>query len=153
METPWLTDEEQLAWRAFLALSTLVPAAIERDLQRDSGLSAADYRVMSTVSEKPGQQWPLRELAASMLWSRSRLSHHLDRMGARGLVARSSDPEDKRGCMVTLTDHGVRVLAAAAPPHVRSVRKRVIDQMTPAELEVFGAVARRLAEAAASDQE
>src|SRR5664280_2736342 len=98
----WLSADEQAAWRAGIAMVTVVPATIDRDLLRDSGLSGPDYRVLSTLSESPGGRSPLRELAASMLWSRSRVSHHLARMTARGLVARSGDPEDGRGCMVTL---------------------------------------------------
>lgn len=129
-------------------MSTVVPPAIERDLQRDSGLSGPDYRVLSTLSEKPENRWPLKDLADAMLWSRSRLSHHVDRMAQRGLVCREVDPDDGRGCLLVLTEHGRQVLTAAAPLHVESVRTLVIGLLDDDELEVVGRVARRLADRA-----
>ncbi len=142
----WLTQPEQDAWRAWIAMSTVVPAAIERDLQRDSGLSGPDYRVLSTLSEKPEQRWPLKELADAVLWSRSRLSHHVDRMAQRGLVCRQLDPHDGRGCILALTERGREVLSAAAPLHVDSVRRLVVGLLDDDELEIVGRVARRLAD-------
>jgi len=37
-EAPWLDDDEQRAWRAFIAAQRVVNALIERQLQRDSGM-------------------------------------------------------------------------------------------------------------------
>ncbi|MGL5826964.1 MAG: MarR family winged helix-turn-helix transcriptional regulator [Nocardioides sp.] len=142
----WLTDREERAWRAYRRLQTLLPAQLARDLSQDSGLSEPDYEVLSTLSEKPGQRWPLRALAAKMLWSRSRLSHHLDRMQQRTLVARENDPEDRRGCMVVLTDEGWQALREAAPAHVASVRDHFIDLLTTEEIGVLTGIAERVTE-------
>ncbi|WP_018155887.1 MarR family winged helix-turn-helix transcriptional regulator [Demetria terragena] len=146
MEPRWLTEEEDRAWRAFRRLLTAVPARTARDLAADSGLSAADYEVLSTLSEKTGHRWSLKDLAAKMEWSRSRLSHHTARMQQRGLVEREPDPADARGCILHLTTGGLRVLKAAVPAHVASVRARVLDHLTPDELATLERISTRVAD-------
>jgi DNA-binding MarR family transcriptional regulator len=146
MATRWLDEDEDGAWRAFRRLLIALPAGLARDLAADSGLSPADYEVLSTLSEKPDRRWGLKELAAKMHWSRSRLSHHTARMQARGLVGREPDPTDARGCILHLTDAGFTVLARAAPAHVDSVRARFLDHLSPAELAVLRDVSNRIAD-------
>lgn len=142
--TRWLTEREERAWRAYRQMQAVLPARLTRDLGRDSGLSEPDYDVLSTLSEKPGQRWQLRDLAAKMLWSRSRLSHHLDRMEERGLVAREEDPGDRRGCMIVLTRQGRRKLERAAPLHVASVREHFLDLLTGDDVATLTQIAERV---------
>lgn len=146
METRWLTEDEERAWRAFRRMLTSLPARTARDLADDSGLSAADYEVLSTLSEKTGHRWPLKDLATKMEWSRSRLSHHTARMQERGLVEREPDLADARGCILHLTARGQSVLETAAPGHVASVRARFLDHLTPDELATLERVATRIAD-------
>lgn len=143
-DTQWLTPQEDRAWRAYRKLQTVLPAQLARDLGRDSGLTDPDYEVLSTLSEQPGDRWQLRDLAAKMLWSRSRLSHHIARMERRGLVAREGDPDDRRGCMIVLTPVGMRTLEKAAPQHVTSVRAHFIDLLTAGELTALTQIAERV---------
>ena len=151
--TRWLTGQEERAWRAFNRMRTVLPAELARDLGRDSGLSEPDYEVVSTLSEKPGHRWQLRELATKMLWSRSRLSHHLARMEQRGLVTRADDPADHRGCMIELTQQGLRTLEKAAPHHVASVRVHFIDLLSKAELATLAEIAERVVDHLASNSD
>jgi DNA-binding MarR family transcriptional regulator len=140
----WLTVEEERAWRAYRRMQEALAAQLGRDLAHDSNLSDADYEVLSTLSEQVGHRWQLRDLAAKMHWSRSRLSHHVNRMEQRGLVARDDDPEDRRGCMISLTDQGLRVLKRAAAFHVASVRLHFIDLLTPDDLAALTAISQRV---------
>lgn len=143
-EPQWLTDREDRAWRAYRRMQSLLPAQLTRDLGRDSGLSDPDYEVLSNLSEKPSHRWQLRELADKMLWSRSRLSHHIARMEQRGLVAREGDADDRRGCILVLTTQGLATLENAAPFHVVSVRKHFIDQLSAAELATLTEISERV---------
>ena len=145
MTTQWLNEDEEQAWRAFRRLLTALPARLGRDLARDSGLSPADYEVLSTLSEKSDRRWALKDLAAKMEWSRSRLSHHTSRMEGRGLLERQPDPDDARGCILHLTDHGMALLEDAAPHHLVSVRTRFLDHLSPAELATLGRISTRIA--------
>lgn len=116
----------------------LLNRQVARDLARESGLSEADYDVLSNLSEAPGASMRLTELAEHMRWSKSRLSHHLTRMQQRGLVTRQEHPSDGRGAVIVLTDEGLRTIQEAAPGHVASVRRHFIDLLTPEELKAFG---------------
>ncbi len=149
----WLTEPEDRAWRAYRGMQSLLPAQLARDLARDSGLSEPDYDVLSTLSEKAGHRWQLHELAAKMLWSRSRLSHHIARMEQRGLVAREGDPDDRRGCIIVLTRPGLRTLEAAAPPHVAAVRRHFIDLLAEDEVATLTQISERVLHRLSSSQQ
>ncbi|WBB67720.1 MarR family transcriptional regulator [Micromonospora sp. WMMD812] len=146
MDVAWLSEDEEHVWRAFRRLLIALPARLGRDLARTSGLSPADYEVLSTLSEKPNRRWALKDLAAKMEWSRSRLSHHAARMQARGLIDKESDPQDARGCILHLTDDGFKVLEEAAPHHVVSVRSRFLDHVSADELAVLRKLSTRIAD-------
>jgi DNA-binding MarR family transcriptional regulator len=126
----WLDDDESRAWRGYRRMRALLDAQVARDLASDSGLSDPDYEVLSNLSETEGHRWRLNELATRMLWSRSRLSHHIARMEQRGLVRREECASDARGAFVVLTEGGLRAIEAAAPAHVESVRRNFIDLLT-----------------------
>ncbi len=144
-EPRWLTDREQRAWQAYRRMSLLLDAEVSRDLARRSGLSDPDYDVLSTLSAAPEHRRRVSELAERMLWSRSRLSHHLTRMQQRGLVEREGCERDGRGAVVALTEEGLRTLEAAAPPHVASVRENFIDLLSPAQIEAFAEIGETVA--------
>ncbi len=146
MTTRWLSADEEQAWRAFRRLLTTLPARLARDLNEDTGLSMTDYEVLSTLSEQPDRVWALKDLAAKMEWSRSRLSHHTTRMQDRGLIDREPDPTDARGCLLRLTDTGYTVLEQAAPSHLDSVRERFLEHLDPAELALLGRISTRIAD-------
>ncbi|MEV8021356.1 MarR family winged helix-turn-helix transcriptional regulator [Streptomyces sp. NPDC086554] len=139
----WLDPDEERAWRAFRGMVTAVQTATARDLTT-VGLSEPDYEVLSTLSERPDRTSTLREQAAKMGWSRSRLSRHATRMEARGLVRRAPDPADGRGCLLILTEHGLDALEGAAPAHVASVRSHFVDRLTSEDLAALEHIAAKL---------
>lgn len=147
----WLDAEQELAWRRYRRMRTLLDLRISRDLNRDSGLSDADYDVLSTLSERPGTLWRARDLAGHLMWSTSRLAHHVGRMEQRGLVARKPSDEDGRGATVTLTERGWSVLRAAAPPHVASVRRNLVDLLTDEEVATLATIADKVITHLAAD--
>lgn len=125
-------------------MRSLLDLHLARDLLNDSGLSEADYDVLSTLSERPGGQWRPSELAARLLWSTSRLAHQVGRMERRGLITRGSCPDDKRGAVVALTDDGWKALRDAAPDHVRAVRHHFVDLLTPAEINALAVISSKV---------
>ena len=133
-DVDWLTEAESRAWRGWLRMRALLSAQIARDLAADAGLSDPDYEVLSNLSETPGHRWRFNDLAARMLWSQSRLSHHISRMEQRGLVTREGCTTDGRGAHVVLTDGGMRAIEEAAPGHVASVRAHLIDLLTSQQI-------------------
>jgi DNA-binding MarR family transcriptional regulator len=125
-------------------MRTLLDLQIARDLHRDSGLSEADYDVLSTLSENADGRWRARDLAAQLLWSTSRLAHHVGRMEQRGLVARQPCADDARGALISLTEQGLALLRKAAPPHVASVRQHMISLLTAEEVAALDAIAGKV---------
>lgn len=140
----WLTAPQERAWRRYRRMRALLDLQIARDLHQDSGLSEADYDVLSTLSEKPQDRWRARDLATQLLWSTSRLAHHIGRMEQRGLVARQPCADDARGALISLTRQGRAILEAAAPPHVASVRRHMIDLLTPDEVTALDTIAAKV---------
>ncbi|MUL67405.1 MarR family transcriptional regulator [Mycobacterium sp. CBMA 234] len=124
----WLTDDQQDLWRAYLAMSGRLQAALNRQLQHDHGLSLADYDVLVALSERPDCR--MGELGAYLNWEQSRVSHQLARMRARGLIERSGAVDDRRAAVVTLSESGRDALEAAAPAHAELVRSVVFDGMS-----------------------
>ncbi len=143
-EVPWLTDREMQVWRRWLRVQTELPAALGRDLARGSDLSLQDFETLVVLSEAPDERLRISALADQMHWERSRLSHHLRRMSARGLVTKEDCKEDGRGSFVALTAQGRAALDAAAPGHVRAVRGIFLEGMTDEELDVLGGVLERV---------
>jgi len=148
----WLAADQQRAWRQWLALTTRLPARLNRQLQTDSDLSLADFDVLVQLTDVPAGRLRVGELGAALDWEKSRLSHHLTRMERRGLVARVDVAGDGRGSEVVLTAAGRAAIEAAAPAHVDTVRALVFDVLTEEQvralLEVTGAVLARLDEPA-----
>ena len=136
-EPRWLNEPEMRAWRGYRRMRQLLDLEINRDLARESGLSEPDYDVLSNLSEADGRRGRLVELADRMLWSKSRLSHHITRMEQRGLVTREECPSDGRGAVIVLTDGGLRAIQAAAPGHVESVRRHLIDLLTEEQIDTL----------------
>jgi DNA-binding MarR family transcriptional regulator len=64
-----------------------------------------------------------------------RLSHVVRRLEGRGLVERFPCPEDGRATNARLTDGGWAAVVAAAPGHVETVRRHVLDPLTHEQLE------------------
>jgi DNA-binding MarR family transcriptional regulator len=128
----WLTVEQQRSWRAWLAVSALLPDRLEHELKSAHDLSLAEYEILVRLSEEPERRLRMSELASRTLASKSRLSHQVSRMEASGLVSRAGCLEDGRGSYAQLTDHGWRVLVTAAPCHVAGVRRWLVDAL-PAE--------------------
>ncbi len=144
--TRWLTAEEQASWRAWIAASTLLPERLSRDLVDEAGMSLADYELLMYLSEAPGRRLRMSDLAAATLSSRSRLSHQVDRLADSGLVMREPCSDDRRGAFAVLTDAGWDTVVETAPLHVESVRRRLVDVLTPAEFAELGRLCSVIAE-------
>lgn len=132
--TRWLTDDEQRCWRSFLSACQTLFGQVDAQLLRDSGLPHGYYEILAHLSEAPGRELRMNQLAEAATFSKSRLSHAVTRLEERGWVARRDCPTDRRGQIAYLTDEGFAVLAAAAPGHVTAVRHALIDALSPAQV-------------------
>ena len=152
-QTPWLTEAEQQLWRSWLSLGATLPAVLHRELQADAGLSLPDFDVLVQLTEADAGRLRVSDLAAALGWERSRLSHHVARMQRRDLVAREECADDGRGAFVVVTRQGRAAIAAAAPHHVRTVRRVFLDPLEEADVvelsRLVGLLLERVGEGAA----
>ena len=128
----WLNPREMKAWRSYIIASRRLLEALDSDLVGHD-LSMADYEVLAQLSDAPNRRMRMSELAELAMLSKSRLSHRMKVMEKAGWVRRELCSEDKRGSWAIMTDKGFKAIAAAAPCHVASVRKRFIDQLSTKE--------------------
>lgn len=137
MTGAWLSDDEQRAWRTYLRMSSLLPAALNRQLQQDCGLTLPEYEVLVQLSETPGHRLRPFQICEALNWEQSRLSHQLTRMERRGLISRRECAVDGRGAFIELTAAGTDAVGAAAPLHVATVRRLIFDQLSDGQRAAF----------------
>jgi DNA-binding MarR family transcriptional regulator len=156
MKTPepeprWLAENDGDAWGAFARMLMWLPAALDDQLQRDSGLSHYEYGILAALSAAAAGTLRMSELAIYANGSLSRLSRGVTRLERRGLVTREPDPADGRYTLATLTDDGRSVLVEAAPGHVEAVNRLVFDVLTKAQARQLGIIAGRILQAIDSE--
>ncbi len=139
--TRWLDDDEQRAWRAFLGMSTFLPAALDQQLQREAEMGHSSYIVLAMLSEAPDRALRMSDLATRANSSPSRLSHTIARLEDRGWVRREKSPDDGRGNFAVLTDAGAQVVVDVAPGHVAAVRRLLFDALTPEQVRQLETIA------------
>jgi DNA-binding MarR family transcriptional regulator len=128
---PVLSAEQQETWFAWMRVMLRLSYEMNHQLQRDSGLSLNDYHVLNALADSAEHRLQLTALAARISWERSRLSHHIKRMSARGLVRLTPSPSDRRATDAALTDAGHSALLAATPAHADFIRAIVFHELDP----------------------
>jgi len=131
--TRWLTAAELQAWRGFVLNARSVLLDIEADLER-FGIDGGDYQLLAIVTESPARRVKLCDLAATLRLSRGGLTRRMQGVVNKGLVKRVRNRADGRSAYAEITPKGWKLLKRAAPSHVASVRKRVIDRLSKEEL-------------------
>ncbi|TMG10997.1 MAG: MarR family transcriptional regulator, partial [Chloroflexi bacterium] len=58
----WLNNHEWSAWLHLMATFTLLPAAIDSQLEREAGMSHFEFGVMAALSRQPGRRLQLKDL-------------------------------------------------------------------------------------------
>jgi DNA-binding MarR family transcriptional regulator len=132
-EGGWLDADQERTWIAYIRIQLRLSYEMNSQLLADSGISLPDYDVLTALSVADGGRMQITVLAAQIGWERSRVSHHVRRMTARGLVACGPSAVDRRVTEVTLTGEGWQTLVNAAPGHVDLVRRLFFGGL-PADL-------------------
>lgn len=139
-----VSEAEWDAWRAFTSMRRQLDVAIERQLQRDGDISAAEYGVLITLFEADDRQLRARDLGQKLSWEKSRVSHQVARMEKRGLVEKRECETDARGTWIGLTPNGRRAVLGVARGHAATLRSHFFDIVTTAELDALAASSERV---------
>lgn len=109
-------------------------------------LSQDEFDVLATLrrNEPPHELCP-RDLIRSMMVSSGTTTHRLDKLEARGLIARRPDPEDRRSVLARLTLEGKRLIDEALEAHVVN-EERLLAGLSRAERSRLAKLLRTLSE-------
>ncbi|MGO1167318.1 MAG: MarR family winged helix-turn-helix transcriptional regulator [Janibacter sp.] len=144
MDPRWLDEDEMTTWLRLVALAEVLPSRLDAQVRRDAGLTHFEYQVLAMLSDAPDRTLRMSWLARRTHATLPRLSHVVKRLEDRGLVARSRSLTDARATDAVLTAQGWDQLVDAAPGHVTFVRERILDQLTPQQVEALGEVSDAL---------
>jgi DNA-binding MarR family transcriptional regulator len=132
-EAMGLDPADWAMWREVTAMRAGVERALEQRLQRDAGISAADFDVLHGLSVAEDNRLRAGALAESLGWEKSRISHQVRRMADRGLVERTDCPTDLRGTWVVLTAAGADAFATASCGYVETLDRVLFSKIDAAE--------------------
>jgi DNA-binding MarR family transcriptional regulator len=138
-----MTSQELATWRSLIDTTAELRRILGAELQ-ESNLSPADYQVLLALSEAEGKRLRSSDLASTIDWERSRLSHHLGRMERRRLIRRDDCATDSRGAEVSLTAEGAHAFRRATAPHMRSIKKHFADALEPEQFEELAGILQSL---------
>lgn len=115
-----------------------------REAFRRTDIEPWEWDVLSAL-RRAGEPYRLspKQLLQQTLVSSGTMTNRIDRLRERGLVERASDPSDRRGVLVTLTDEG-RTRVDAAITRLIDSEADLLDPLTGADRRRLAALLRRL---------
>src|SRR4030095_15102153 len=100
-EPRWLNETERQAWMSLLTVVLVGMPQLDRTF-RPHGLVHVEYGLLAALSDQPSGV-RLRDLAALMNVSQSRLSHRMRKLVERGYVEIHGDDADGRVSIACIT--------------------------------------------------
>ena len=104
-------------------------------------LTPLQYAALMAVRQQPGIDQ--RTLARLIALDTSTTAGVVDRLEARGLLARQLSPQDRRVRLLQITEAGVQLLDEAEPA-VAHVQAMILAPLTPAQQRTFMRLLQRL---------
>ncbi|RRJ62821.1 MarR family transcriptional regulator [Paenibacillus oralis] len=141
MDKNELNEEEMRIWHMWKGTFQSIFGRVVKEMSEHTGLSEADYGVLDRLALLGNGSLRQQELADSMDWDKSRLSHHLTRMEKRGLVMRKPIDTD-RGVQVSITSAGQSALDDARPIVAKAIRKHFLDRLTDQDITLITKLAQ-----------
>jgi DNA-binding MarR family transcriptional regulator len=147
-----MDERESRAWLGLVAVTQLLPAALDSQLQREAHLTHFEFMVLTALRFAPQSTLRMTALADATNASLTRLSHVCTRLEKRGIVERAPSADDRRATDIRLTGEGRRALITAMPGHIATARRLVIDALTPAQLDALADIAETITGRLAGDE-
>ena len=124
-DPPRSLDPVQLgAYFALIEVVGLLRHAVEQQLREAGDLSYVQFQLLARLGDSPTGSHRMTDLADGVVYSRSGLTYQAGLLERRGLVTRTTSPDDERGVTVTITDAGRALLGQVMRGHAE-----VIDQL------------------------
>jgi DNA-binding MarR family transcriptional regulator len=111
---------------------------------REHGLDAGWHDVLATLRRSgPPYRLRAREFTGALMLTSSGTTKRLDRLEQAGLIARSPDPDDRRGTLITLTPAGHELIDRVTDAHLENERG-LLDALTEADQRRLADLLRKL---------
>lgn len=117
---------------------SLLQYAVARQLQADGGLSYVQFEILATLAAADGRVLTMTDLADSVVYSRSGLTHQAGLLERDGLITRRASPDDQRATIVDITDAGRDRVAAVLPGHIDVVRELLFEPLSERDVRTLG---------------
>ena len=110
----------------------------------EQGLEPGWYDVLATL-RRYGPPYRLRptEFSSALMLTSSGTTKRLDRLERAGLIARTPDPDDRRGTLITLTDAGRELIDSVTAAHLAN-EARLISSLDKEERSTLADLLRKL---------
>ena len=132
-----MKELDSRAWRAFHKIGTSLLPHLSRQITQHSGITAAEYVVLVSLSELPVSEISLNRLAINLGWEISRMSHQISRMEESGLVKKTRNSEDSRSFNVSITPQGRKVAESAIPLQSKEINHCFSEVLTKQQMETL----------------
>jgi MarR family transcriptional regulator, 2-MHQ and catechol-resistance regulon repressor len=116
-------------WLVLVKALRVMQQHAERSLE-GIDMSLTDFGILETLLNKGPQ--PVNTIGQRIHLTSGAVTTAVDRLEARGLVVRRSDPNDRRARIVTLTSAGTKRIEAIFGPH-KEAMDRLADCLTKRE--------------------
>jgi MarR family 2-MHQ and catechol resistance regulon transcriptional repressor len=104
-------------------------------------MSLTDFAILETLLNRGPQ--PVNTIGQRIRLTSGAVTTAVDRLESRGLVARRSDPNDRRARIVTLTPPGTKHIGAIFGKH-KETMDRLADDLTKSERATLIALTKKL---------
>lgn len=131
-------------WEDLVLLMHLLETALERQAQRDGGISHGHFKLLVLLAAAEDQTLGLKHLADSLRFSQSRISHALTALESQGLVERRPVSGGRRSSEATLTDDGRRLVDRVLRGQRRELRDPLFDDLGDVGTVALGDISARL---------
>ena len=143
-EMPGLDIAEQRAWENFLDSALRVYGTLNRSLADQHKLTLVDVRLLEILDKSGSGSARMGDLAEQLLSLPSRVTRQIRRLEQAGLVQREASPEDGRGVLASITDHGRTVAAEAMVTYAEGVQQHFLRPLTSPQMTAVGENCRRV---------
>ena len=126
-----LAPHQLQTYFALMETASLLQYAVEQQLKADGPLSWVQFQVLAGLALGPHPSQRMTDIADRVVYSRSGLTYQATVLEKRGLVTRSTDPDDERGTVVSVTPAGQQLVEQVLPGHEAVVRAALLDHLDP----------------------
>jgi DNA-binding MarR family transcriptional regulator len=116
-------------WQDLVLATHLLESALDRQSQREGGVSHGHFKILVLLHAAEGQALGLKSLADTLRFSPSRISHAVTALERQGLVVRRPATGGRRAHDAVLTADGRRVVRRVLRSQRLEIRDPLLDDL------------------------